>query len=63
MYPIHKRTESGPEIAFYYLFKFQWLVLKLQLFKCFIFEHISFSTGPTRNRFDYMRLRVRLWLT
>lgn len=27
MYPVHKRTENGPEIAFYHFFKFQRPVL------------------------------------
>ena len=27
MYPLHKRTESEPEIVFYYFFKFKKLVL------------------------------------
>ena len=44
-------------------FLFQRLFLKLQLFKCFIFEFILFNNGPEPNRYDYMRFPFRLWLT
>lgn len=64
MYPIHKQTDRGPEIALYYFFKFQRLVRKLQFFECFVVEYISFSTGPVPNRYDYnMRFSVILWVT
>ena len=35
----------------------------LELFECFIFEYISFSTSPARNCYDYMRFSVRIWFT
>ena len=31
MYVVHKRTLPGPDIAFYYIFKFQRLVLQLNM--------------------------------
>lgn len=31
IYPVHKRTESRPEIVFYYFFKLQTLILYLHL--------------------------------
>ena len=35
----------------------------MQLFECFTFEYISFSTGPAPKAHGYMRSPVRSWLT
>ena len=41
MYPVYKQAESRPEVAFYYLFKFQRLSLYLQLLESFTFEYFQ----------------------
>ena len=40
MYPVHKRTESGPEIVFHYFFKLQRLVLYLIIFVYTVLEYL-----------------------
>ena len=56
------KMKVDQEEPFYYFFKSQRLVL-LQLFECFVFEYISFSTSPAPNCYDYSRFSVCLRFT
>ena len=57
MCPFQKQTYSGSGIVFYYFFKFQRLLLWLNIFKCF------HSIPVDSNRHSWMRFPVCLWLT
>ena len=55
MYAVHKRTDSGPEIAFNNFVKIPEVTFIILSFRMYYIQTISFSIGLTPTRYDYMR--------
>ena len=45
MYPVYKRTESVPEVAFHYFFKISFIVATFQVFHIKIY-FIQYRSSP-----------------
>ena len=63
MYPVHKRTESGVECSLLFFLWIPKISSIISTFRTFNIWILQFSTDLVSNRYDYMRFRMRLWLT